>query len=1523
MKKESNIKQKLLAIFVILAVVLSFLSILVPVPVLADSVIINTVKDTYICGGPLSKGTNYGDATRLLTGSFILGIDPNRTLISFSIFEGSPIPSGAQIVSAYLQLYWFQGSSSQILYAQRLLVPSWVESVANWQRYAYNLNWWTEGASSLVYDYTTTDQATALLNDLGWVDWDITAQVQWAWANYSNVHLRIVNDTEYANLSYFYSSEYSDTSKQPRLVVNYILPSNLVVTTGTATDITTDSATCHGNVVSTGGYVVTRRGIQYGLTQTPTWDSYETGNFDVGSYSRTLVSLEDNTTYWYRAYAVNSKGTAYGEWLSFVTYEEGVSTECEDFPESGSGITDDPYIIMDICQLNWIGGDSTEYPEATRRSAHYKLGDDIDASETLMWYWSVDKYLGFRPIGDSITAFSGTFDGQDYNITDLYINRPATDHVGLFAYASGASMVIKDINRLSSVDVTGSYYVGGLLGYAGPKGDVSGCVVSGAVQGVNDVGLVVGWAEGDGSVDTMTVSDCGAIGAVTGSNQIGGFVGRSNGGNYIYDCYAHVNVSGGSTEDAHHFIGGFAGLVFSGDIQQCYADGSVQGNHSGLYRTKVGGFAGSIYNGYIEDCYALGSVSGYNPTNPIYAYVGGFVGELESHDAGDAEIYNCYSTGYVTGTSGGYLKGFCGFEEGSWNTYSDNFWDTQTSGRATSECATGKTTSQMKDIATFSAWDIEMSIVYLNDGYPFLGWQIEGASIWYIAGECEYLLETSSSEGGSVNTPGEGSFCYENEEVVGIVAVEEEGYLFTVWTGDVGTVGDIYNPSTTITMYDSYIITANFEVASRSLYISSTPGGSVTTPGEGMFYYDADEVVNIVAEADEGYAFVSWTGDTSTITDIEDPTTTITMSDSYVIKASFVYAELHSLTISSTNGGSVTTPGEGSFAYPYGTMVDLVATTDEDYWFYEWTGTIGSIENPRSATTTIFIDDDYSIVANFVEEEEPPLGAPVVVTHNATSITAMSASLHGELTSLGDYDTAYVFFQYGTDISYGTNTPEQPRGSVGNFARTISSLSPSTEYHFRAVARYGSFVYGEDIAFNTTDEGGYEPPGYEYRDCSGTYEYESYEFGDDATAVVYGANWFTQTFVPEEAFKLDYVRLKLLRVGAPGVMTVSIRNVDDLGKPIGVDLTSATFEGVGASDGWYEIDLPDYRLETNTYAIVVRAVAGDVDNYIGWRYDGTGTYIDGAYVSSLNSGVSWSLDEDKDFLFSTYGTSVLCIMDAQVFSGYLEEDDWLITIHYLNEFPPYYGSATPGDYFDLQLIANNVTIASVGLPLWGNMPGSIYLSKELADGLEWGSTYTVRMRGRFDPYPSASWILTPSDWKGEDLNRLDDWVLEVADEMSSYYATSTTVYMMNKKVLNDVGAVFFSIGIPMLAAVRPDIFQNPTLWIPYSEEEIARDYEEQMYQFREAVGDTIADDADTVGGLFNLTGSQIVAVAITGGWIITAVGLASVVGAVGLIVTIPLALIGVMVGALPTTLFAIVGALFVVVFALYTWFNRS
>jgi hypothetical protein len=72
-----------------------------------------------------------------------------------------------------------------------------------------------------------------------------------------------------------------------------------------------------------------------------------------------------------------------------------------------------------------------------------------------------------------------------------------------------------------------------------------------------------------------------------------------------------------------------------------------------------------------------------------------------------------------------------------------------------------------------------------------------------------------------------------------------------------------------------------------TLIISSTGGGNVTDPGEGTFTYEAGDVVDLVATPDSGYQFVSWTGNVSTIDDVNAATTLITINGNYVITANF------------------------------------------------------------------------------------------------------------------------------------------------------------------------------------------------------------------------------------------------------------------------------------------------------------------------------------------------------------------------------------------------------------------------------------------------------------------------------------------------------------------------------------------------------------------------------------------------------------------------------------------------------------
>jgi hypothetical protein len=81
--------------------------------------------------------------------------------------------------------------------------------------------------------------------------------------------------------------------------------------------------------------------------------------------------------------------------------------------------------------------------------------------------------------------------------------------------------------------------------------------------------------------------------------------------------------------------------------------------------------------------------------------------------------------------------------------------------------------------------------------------------------------------------------------------------------------------------------------------------------------------------------------------------------------------DTYQLIISSTAGGSVTVPGEGTFTYGEGTVVNLTATPDDGYEFQRWTGDTQDIADPDSRATTITMNGNYFITANF-----GPMGPP-------------------------------------------------------------------------------------------------------------------------------------------------------------------------------------------------------------------------------------------------------------------------------------------------------------------------------------------------------------------------------------------------------------------------------------------------------------------------------------------------------------------------------------------------------------------
>ncbi|MBR6067879.1 MAG: hypothetical protein IKP45_08770, partial [Bacteroidales bacterium] len=125
--------------------------------------------------------------------------------------------------------------------------------------------------------------------------------------------------------SFMHYSGYRSYGRSVRPVCNREIVDSLpIVITGNASDITAYGATFYGDVISDGGATVTDRGFVYGTSANNLTQSMQCGR-GTGTFVNT-IGLDPVTTYYYKAYATNSIGTAYGEVMSFTTENVGDPT---------------------------------------------------------------------------------------------------------------------------------------------------------------------------------------------------------------------------------------------------------------------------------------------------------------------------------------------------------------------------------------------------------------------------------------------------------------------------------------------------------------------------------------------------------------------------------------------------------------------------------------------------------------------------------------------------------------------------------------------------------------------------------------------------------------------------------------------------------------------------------------------------------------------------------------------------------------------------------------------------------------------------------------------------------------------------------------------------------------------------------------------------------------------------------------------------------------------------------------------
>ena len=218
------------------------------------------------------------------------------------------------------------------------------------------------------------------------------------------------------------------------------------VTTNTISSITQTTATGGGNSTNDGGATITSKGVCWSnTTSSPTIANSKTvDGSGIGSFTSSLSGLTANTTYYVRAYATNSVGTAYGPAISVRTLSATIPT----------GVTTNT--ITSITQTTATGGGNSTNDGGATITSKGVCWSNTTSSPTIANSKTVD--------GSGIGSFTSSLSGLTANTT-YYVRAYATNSVGT-SYGS-----LMSFTTLAPALTVGQSYQGGIIAYIFQSGD--------------------------------------------------------------------------------------------------------------------------------------------------------------------------------------------------------------------------------------------------------------------------------------------------------------------------------------------------------------------------------------------------------------------------------------------------------------------------------------------------------------------------------------------------------------------------------------------------------------------------------------------------------------------------------------------------------------------------------------------------------------------------------------------------------------------------------------------------------------------------------------------------------------------------------------------------------------------------------------------------------------------------------------------------------------------------------------------